>query len=122
MVSSEKLKALVKSHISRDDGHFYSVAMQMAAHEAKLGHGKLEEELRDLISPRPFQKDGLVEQAACLSYAEICRAVDESIKDAIMRNDTKVQMDVLGCALKERGEIGAKLNRNTPNNAGPNAR
>jgi len=49
MASSEQLKALIKSHISRDDGHFYSVAMQMAAHEAKLGHGKLAEELRDLI-------------------------------------------------------------------------
>lgn len=49
VASSEQLKALIKSHISRDDGHFYSVAMQMAAHEAKLGHGKLSEELRDMI-------------------------------------------------------------------------
>ncbi|HUW29444.1 MAG TPA: AAA family ATPase [Sulfuriferula sp.] len=49
MASSEQLKALIKSHISHDDGHFYSVAMQVAAHEAKLGHGKLAEELRDMI-------------------------------------------------------------------------
>ena len=49
MASSEQLKALIKSHISRDDGHFYSVAMQVAAHEAKLGHGKLAEELRDMV-------------------------------------------------------------------------
>lgn len=49
MASSEQLKALIKSHISRDDGHFYSVAMQVAAHEAKLGHGKLAEELRGLV-------------------------------------------------------------------------
>ncbi len=49
MASAEQLKALIKSHISRDDGHFYSVAMQVAAHEAKLGHGKFAEELRDLI-------------------------------------------------------------------------
>lgn len=49
MASSEQLKALIKSHITRDDGHFYSVAMQVAAHEAKLGHGKLADELRDLI-------------------------------------------------------------------------
>lgn len=49
MASSDQLKALIKSHISRDDGHFFSVAMQVAAHEAKLGHGKLAEELRDMI-------------------------------------------------------------------------
>jgi hypothetical protein len=49
VASSEQLKALIKSHTSRDDSHFYSVAMQVAAHEAKLGHGKLAGELRDLI-------------------------------------------------------------------------
>lgn len=49
MASAEQIKALLKSHMSGDDGHFYSVAMQVAAHEAKLGHGKLAEELRDMI-------------------------------------------------------------------------
>ncbi len=49
MASSDQLKALIKSHISRDDGQFLSVAMQVAAHEAKLGHARLAEELRDMI-------------------------------------------------------------------------
>lgn len=49
MASAEQLKALLKSHINRDDRQFYSVAMQVAAHEAKLGHGKLAIELRDMI-------------------------------------------------------------------------
>lgn len=49
MASSDQLKALIKSHISRDDVQFLSVAMQVAAHEAKLGHAKLAEELRDMI-------------------------------------------------------------------------
>lgn len=49
MASADQLKALVKSHIEKDDRQFYSVAMQVAAHEAKVGHGKLAEELRDMI-------------------------------------------------------------------------
>lgn len=49
MASSNQLKALLQSHLEGDDARFYSVAMQVAAHEAKLGHGKLAEELRDLI-------------------------------------------------------------------------
>lgn len=49
MASAEQLKALVKSHIDQDDRQFFSVAMQVAAHEAKVGHGKLAEELRDMI-------------------------------------------------------------------------
>ncbi|HEX9852635.1 MAG TPA: ATPase, partial [Woeseiaceae bacterium] len=49
MASAEQLKALLKSHIEGDGGRFLSIAMQVAAHEAKLGHGKLAEELRDMI-------------------------------------------------------------------------
>ncbi len=49
MARSEQLKALLRSHFERDDDRFYSVAMQVAAHEAKLGHGKVAEELRAMI-------------------------------------------------------------------------
>lgn len=49
MASAEQIKALLKSHINGDESHFLSVAMQVAAHEAKLGHGKLAEELRDMV-------------------------------------------------------------------------
>ncbi len=40
---------MVKSYAEGDDDRFFSVAMQVAAHEAKLGHGKLAEELRHII-------------------------------------------------------------------------
>lgn len=49
MASAEQLRALVKSYIDGDDRQFYSIAMQVAAHEAKLGHGRLAEDLRDMI-------------------------------------------------------------------------
>lgn len=49
MASADQLKALLKSHIEGDQNRFFSVAMQVAAHEAKLGHGKLAVELRDMI-------------------------------------------------------------------------
>ena len=49
MAIANQLKALLKSHADGDDERFYSIAMQLAAHEAKIGHGKLAEELRDLV-------------------------------------------------------------------------
>lgn len=60
MASAEQVKALLKSHITGDESHFFSVAMQVAAHEAKLGHGKLAEELKALIDAakaRPTSKN-----------------------------------------------------------------
>ncbi len=41
--------ALLKSHLEGDDQEFLSVAMQAAAHEARLGHGAIAQQLRDLI-------------------------------------------------------------------------
>lgn len=49
MASANQLKALFQSHLEGDDARFYSVAMQVAAYEAKQGHGRLAEELRDLL-------------------------------------------------------------------------
>ena len=49
MASGEQLKALLKSHVDGDDDQFFSIAMQVAAHEARRGHGRLADELRALI-------------------------------------------------------------------------
>lgn len=49
MASAEQLKALLRSFGNDDDQHFYAVAMQMAAHEARLGHTRLANELRQLV-------------------------------------------------------------------------
>jgi SpoVK/Ycf46/Vps4 family AAA+-type ATPase len=49
MASSTQIKALMQSHIDQDDDRFLSVALQVAANEARSGHGKLAEELKLLI-------------------------------------------------------------------------
>ena len=49
MANAEQLKALLKSHLEGDEDRFYSVAMQVAANEARRGHGKLAKELREMI-------------------------------------------------------------------------
>jgi SpoVK/Ycf46/Vps4 family AAA+-type ATPase len=49
MASSEQIKALLKSHIDKNDSHFYSVIMQVAATEAQKGHTKFAEELKQLV-------------------------------------------------------------------------
>jgi SpoVK/Ycf46/Vps4 family AAA+-type ATPase len=50
MASSTQIKALMQSHIDKDDDRFLSIALQVAAHEARNGHGKLAQELKQLIN------------------------------------------------------------------------
>jgi SpoVK/Ycf46/Vps4 family AAA+-type ATPase len=49
MPTADQLKALLASHAEGDEAQFFSVAMQIAANEARQGHGKLAQELRALI-------------------------------------------------------------------------
>ncbi|MBF0127408.1 MAG: ATP-binding protein [Magnetococcales bacterium] len=56
MASAEQIRALLKSHIDGDEGHFFAVAMQVAAHEARLGHGKVAEELREMIDAAKLRR------------------------------------------------------------------
>ncbi len=49
MATSAQLKALFESYAENDDERFFTCAMQVAAHEARSGHGKLAKELRDII-------------------------------------------------------------------------
>lgn len=58
MTANRHLIALLKSHIDGDNEHFLSVAMQVAAHEARQGHGKLARELRDLVDGARLRSKG----------------------------------------------------------------
>jgi len=58
MARSEQLKALLRSYAESDEPQFYAVAMQMAAHEARQGHGKLAEEIKGLIDAAKTRRHG----------------------------------------------------------------
>ncbi len=49
MTTARHILSLLKSHLDGDEDRFLSVAMQVAAHEARQGHGKLAEELKALV-------------------------------------------------------------------------
>lgn len=49
MATAEQIKALIKSYIEDDDARFCAIAMQVAAHAARSGHGRLADELRTLV-------------------------------------------------------------------------
>lgn len=56
MAKAEQIKALLKSHLEGDDQRFFAVAMQVAAHEARLGHAKLADDIRSLVDKAKSQR------------------------------------------------------------------
>ena len=59
MTTARHIVTLLKSHIARDDDRFLATAMQLAAHEARQGHGKLAQELKDLINAAKSRNAGI---------------------------------------------------------------
>jgi len=57
MATSAQLKALIESYLEHNDERFITYGMQIAAHEAKLGHGKFAQELRQLIDTARKKRD-----------------------------------------------------------------
>lgn len=49
MATAEQLKALLRSYAEGDDDRFIAISMQVAAHAARKGQGKLAQELRALV-------------------------------------------------------------------------
>jgi SpoVK/Ycf46/Vps4 family AAA+-type ATPase len=49
MATAEQLKSLIRSHLNDDEERFFSVALQVAAHEALQGHGALAHDIRGIV-------------------------------------------------------------------------
>jgi SpoVK/Ycf46/Vps4 family AAA+-type ATPase len=49
MTTARHIVTLLKSHIEGDEDRFLATAMQLAAHEARQGHGKLAQEVKELV-------------------------------------------------------------------------
>ena len=55
MATAEQIKSLIRSH-SEDAEKFYTIALQVAAHEAQLGHGELAHDIRNIIDKSQKKK------------------------------------------------------------------
>jgi SpoVK/Ycf46/Vps4 family AAA+-type ATPase len=49
MATADQIKSLIRSHFSEEPERFYTIALQVAAHEARQGHIALAHDIRNLV-------------------------------------------------------------------------
>lgn len=49
MATAEQIKSLIRSHLGDEDERFLTLALQVAAHEAKQGHGELAHDIKRIV-------------------------------------------------------------------------
>src|SRR3954453_23046260 len=101
MTTSRHIVALLKSHIDRDEDRFLSVAAQLAAHEARQGHGKLAQELRELIDAAKGKTAHVGRRGAGPVPLAQPKGALSSLLSA-RYSDIRINSMVLGPELKER--------------------
>ena len=60
MATSDQVKSLVKAYFEHDDEKFKTVVLQIAAHEARVGHDNAARELKKQINQMPSKRAGIV--------------------------------------------------------------
>jgi SpoVK/Ycf46/Vps4 family AAA+-type ATPase len=100
LATGSQIKALLKSLEQGDEERLYSIGLQMAAHEARLGHGKLALEMRELLDairashrttsdrqPVPLvQPKGELAGMLSVSYPEV------RLEDMVLAGDTEARL------------------------------
>ena len=100
MASGKQLKALFLSYATGNEEQFYATAMQLAAHEAKLGHVKLAKDLRELIDDAKQNKPNI--DRSPMFASDRRREIDELL--TVSFPNLKFEDMVLSSVLREKLE------------------
>jgi SpoVK/Ycf46/Vps4 family AAA+-type ATPase len=100
VTAARHLIALLQSHIDGDDEHFLTIALQAAAGEARQGHGRLAQQLRDLVDAARARRGASKPSRAAVPLARPKGDLANLV--AVRYSDTRLSSMVLPAALDTR--------------------
>lgn len=89
MARADQIKALITSHIDSDDERFVTIALQLAASEARQGHTNLANDIRKLIDNRAKSKMRVVSISNDLADLVIEGAGKQKSASLIVNDDLR---------------------------------
>ena len=93
MTKAEQIKALIASHLERDDEHFVTVALQLAANEARRGHSVLAQDIRKLIDSRSKRNMKVVSVSGALDDLVSNESTGEHLSSLVLSSDLTSKID-----------------------------
>ncbi len=115
MATAAQIKALIESQLQGDDRQFMTVAMQIAAHAARKGQGRLADDIRGLVEQarersghRPASKPvpiaaarGELEGLLAVSYPEV------RLAELVLDDKTRARLDRIVQEYRARSQLQA---------------
>lgn len=92
MATIEQVKALMRMHFEDNDEKFKSIALQIAAHEAKIGHTASAREIKEIVqNPKYTAKKKLVKFSGKYDMLEQKTAI-AGIEDLVLPEDLEIKV------------------------------
>lgn len=92
MATGDQIKGLVRAHFEEDEDRFNTIVLQIAAHEAKLGHGVLANELKKQVTTIRRRRPNVISMPNANPMLSVIMP-DKRLKDLVVSADleSKIQ-------------------------------
>jgi SpoVK/Ycf46/Vps4 family AAA+-type ATPase len=105
MATAEQIKALIRSHFDASQEHFITVALQVAAHEARSGHIALAHEIRHMVDnarPKPAVVIKFPNELEGLVFSENPATPLEAL---VLNRDIKARVERIILEFRQRNKL-----------------
>ena len=93
MATAEQIKSLIRSHVSEQPEQFFTVALQVAAHEAQQGHQSLAHEIRALVDKAKMRPVRLVPFTPDLDNLVLTSEPRERLGALVQSDEMRARME-----------------------------
>ncbi|KAF2508721.1 ATP-binding protein [Flavobacterium zhairuonense] len=105
MATAEQLKSLLQSHYKNDNERFTSIALQVAAHEARQGHMSIAKEIQDLVDRSKTDGFKVIRINPDLSDLVLVYYPENRLNELILSSDVSNKLARIIREYKQRDKI-----------------
>lgn len=87
MATADQIKSLIRAHFDQDNERFKTVALQISAYEARLGHAQLARDIKMLVE-KPSTAKARIVQFNSQNQALLMSAPDNRLADLVVSEET----------------------------------
>jgi SpoVK/Ycf46/Vps4 family AAA+-type ATPase len=106
MATAEQIKALIQSHFNGDKERFYTISLQLAAHESKQGHTVIARAIRDIVDKsRQQTKSNIIPFPGELQGLILTESPDTPKSSLVMPEPLKARIDRIIHEYRQRNKL-----------------
>lgn len=105
MATAEQIKSLLQSHYKNDNERFTSIALQVAAHEARQGHMEIAKDIKALVDRSKTDGFKVIRINPDLSDLVLVYYPENRLNELILSEDVKIKINRVLVEYKQRDKI-----------------